>query len=186
MACVAPGQCGLSTAARPDSPASRARVGEESERELHRQPDAPGSPASRTRRGQQREEPAEPAPRDQRFDVDLRRGANRHGGPSVEVLLDRRMEQLGGLRRGEVVLRDHPDAGVDARLPPACPAGARTIFVTPRYPMFIGFCTTSPCICPLLERVDERLAGVEADERDLARPCRCPAAPAACRALTTR
>ena len=36
--------------------------------------------------------------------------------------------------------------------------------------MFSGFCTTRPWSCPFCERVDERLAGVEADEGDLAGP----------------
>ena len=32
-----------------------------------------------------------------------------------------------------------------------------------------GFCTTSPSILPAAERLDQLLAGVEADELDLAR-----------------
>ena len=46
---------------------------------------------------------------------------------------------------------------------------ARIAECTPRWPIFQGFCTTSPWIWPFFERRHELLAAVESDELDLAR-----------------
>ena len=87
--------------------------------------------------------------------------------PSVQIFRDRRSEELLRLGLGEIVFRDHPHAGVDPlvhRL--ALQVGDHRLHAQISH--VEGILHDDALHLARAEGVDERLTGIEADERDLA------------------